>query len=578
MLNGAIFMLEIYDRVLSGRSVATLVTLAALALTLFVVQGLLDLIRSRILTRIGASFDEAVGGRMFDALVRMPPGHEARDAKIQPMRDLDAIRAFLSSAGPNALFDLPWLPFYITIIYLFHPLLGIVAVLGAIVLIGLTLCTEYFTQGPIYAATNDSGQRAHLADAARRNAEVLRAMGMTQRLGQRYSAISNSYVSRKMLVSDVTGGVGSITKMLRMILQSAMLGVGAWLVIQDQASAGIIIAGSILIGRALAPVDLAIANWKNFVSARQGWKRLSALLAHFPPEPQRLTLPAPHQNLVIEKLTVTEPAGARIILRGVSLELRAGSGLGVIGPSAAGKSTLARAMVGAWPSASGRVCLDGAELNQWMPEDLGHQIGYLPQGVELFAGTVAENIARLAPEPDSQAVIAAANAAGVHEMIVNLPNGYQTQIGEAGGVLSSGQRQRIALARVLYGDPFLVVLDEPNSNLDTDGERALIRSVLGVRERGGIVVVISHRRSILAALDLVLFLQEGQAVAFGPRDQVMETLEAQSAAAAAQLHELRESGQTENRQRFAELQEASARPQLTLNTPQLAKNGGETPS
>lgn len=578
MLNGAIFMLEIYDRVLPSRSAATLVTLSVIALVLFVAQGLLDFTRSRLLTRIGASFDEAVSGRMFEALVRMPPGSETRDAKIRPMRDLDSIRSFLSSTGPNALFDLPWLPFYIVIIYLFHPLLGVVAALGAIVLVGLTVSTEYLTQSPVRSATAEGGIRARLADAARRNAESLRAMGMTARLSQRYSAISDMYVGRQMKISDVTGGIGSMSKMLRMVLQSAMLGLGAWLVIQNEASAGIIIAGSILVGRALAPVDLAIANWKNFVTARQSWARLSTLLAHFPPEQPRLTLPAPQQSLVVERLAVTEPSGTRIIIRDIAFELQAGSALGIIGPSAAGKSTLARAMVGAWPAANGRVRLDGAELDQWPPEELGAHIGYLPQDVELFAGTVAENIARLASEPDAEAVIAAANAAGAHDMIINLRDGYQTQIGEAGAILSSGQRQRIALARALYGNPFLVVLDEPNSNLDSDGNNALISSVLKVRERGGIVAVISHQPSILAALDFVLIIREGRAVAFGPRDEIMEKLDAPSIAAPDQPRDLRQPEQMTVKQRFSALQEAFSRPQLTVGMPKLLKKtGGETP-
>ncbi|MEJ2117644.1 MAG: type I secretion system permease/ATPase [Alphaproteobacteria bacterium] len=526
MLNGAVFMLEIYDRVLPSRSAATLVTLSVIALVLFVAQGLLDFIRSRILTRIGASFDEAVGARMFEALVKMPPGSEARDAKIQPMRDLDAIRSFLSSAGPNALFDMPWLPFYIVIIYLFHPLLGIVAALGAIVLVGLTVCTEYFTQKPVRAATAEGASRARLADVARRNAESLRAMGMTARLRQRYSVLSDKYVARQMRVSDVAGGIGSMSKMLRMILQSAMLGLGAWLVLQGEASAGIIIAGSILVGRALAPVDLAIANWKNFVTARQSWARLSTLLAHFPPEPQRLALASPQQSLVVERLAVTEPSGTRIIIRDIAFELQAGSALGIIGPSAAGKSTLARAMVGAWPAANGRVRLDGAELDQWSPEELGQHIGYLPQDVELFAGTVAENIARLAPEPDAEAVIAAANAAG------------------------------------------------PNSNLDSEGNNALISSVLKVRKRGGIVAVISHQPSILAALDFVLVMREGRAVAFGPRDEIMERLEAPSIAAPDQASDLRQPQQMTVKQRFAALQEAFSRPQLTVSMPKLLKKSG----
>ena len=531
MLTGALFMLEIYDRVLPSRSTPTLVALAIIAVMLFAAQGTLDVLRSRILVRIGASLDEAVSARVFDVLVRMPPGADRGDG-LQPMRDLDSVRSFLSGAGPNALLDMPWLPFYITIIFLFHALLGVTAAAGTVILVGLTACTEYLTRGPVKAATIEGGVRAGLAEAGRRNAEVLRAMGMTHRLAERYSAVSNSLVDKQMVTSDVAGGIGSVSKMLRMILQSAMLGLGAWLVIRNEASAGIIIAGSILVGRALAPVDLAIANWKHFVAARQSWGRLSALLAHFPPEKQRLALAAPRESLKVERLTVTEPAGPRIIIRDISFELPSGSGLGIIGPSASGKSTLARAMVGAWRAASGRVRLDGAELDQWPREELGRHIGYLPQDVELFAGTVAENIARLDPSPDAQMVVAAAHMAGIHDMIVNLRDGYQTQIGEGGAVLSAGQRQRIALARALYGEPFLVVLDEPNSNLDADGDRALMRAVHGVRERGGVAVVISHRPSALEALSLVLVMQEGRAAAFGPRDEVMAKLQPQVVSAA----------------------------------------------
>jgi PrtD family type I secretion system ABC transporter len=530
MLTGALFMLEVYDRVLPSRSTPTLVALAVLALMLFAAQGLLDTARSRILVRIGASLDEAINGRVFNVLVRMPQGAAPGDG-LQPMRDLDSIRAFLSSTGPNALLDMPWLPFYLAIIFMFHWLLGIVALIGTIVLVSLTACTEYLTRGAVKTATAEGNVRAGLAEAGRRNAEVLQAMGLASRFGARYTAVSNSLVDKQMTASDVGGGIGAVSKTLRMILQSAMLGLGAWLVIRNQASGGIIIAGSILVGRALAPVDLAIANWKHFVAARQSWARLSTLLSLFPEEERRLTLPAPHESLAVEHLTVTEPAGSRIIIRDISFELPAGSGLGIIGPTASGKSTLARAVVGAWRTASGRVRLDGAGLDQWPREELGRHIGYLPQDVELFDGTVAENIARLEPAPDAEKVIAAARAAGVHDMIVNLRDGYQTQIGDGGAVLSAGQRQRIALARALYGDPFLVVLDEPNSNLDADGDRALIEAVQGVRARGGVAVVISHRPSALEALTRVLIMQEGRVAALGPRDEILARLQPAQAAA-----------------------------------------------
>lgn len=336
MLTGALFMLEVYDRVLPSRSTPTLVALAVLALMLFAAQGLLDVARSRILTRVGASLDEALGGRVFEVLLRMPSGAGPGDG-LQPMRDLDAVRTFLSGTGPNALLDMPWLPFYLAIIFMFHWLLGVAALIGTIVLVGLTVCTEYLTRKPVKAATAEGSVRAGLAEAGRRNAEVLHAMGLAPRYAGRYTAVSNSLVDKQMAASDVAGGIGAISKMLRMILQAAMLGLGAWLVIVGQASAGIIIAGSILVGRALAPVDLAIANWKHLVAARQSWARLSNLLSFFPEQGTRLALPEPHQSLAVEHLTVTEPAGPRIIIRDISFELPAGSGLGIIGPTAAGK-------------------------------------------------------------------------------------------------------------------------------------------------------------------------------------------------------------------------------------------------
>ncbi len=521
MLTGSFFMLEIYDRVVPSRSVPTLVGLAVLAAVLFSFQGIIDLIRSRLLVRIGASLDEALSGRVYDTIVRLPLKVGNRNDGLQSLRDLDSVRSFLSGLGPTALFDLPWMPLYLGICFAFHFWLGMTALSGAIILGGLTLLTDMRTQGPIKAATGFAMSRNGLAETSRRNAEVLTAMGMAGRLRSRWSEANQKYMASQQQASDVAGGLGAIVKVLRMMLQSAVLGVGAYLVIHQEATGGIIIAGSILSARALAPVDLAIANWKGFVSARQSWGRLNTLLAMLPPRDAPMALPQPANTVVVENASVAPPGQQKIVVQDVSFVLKAGNGLGVIGPSASGKSSLARMLVGVWQPARGKICLDGATFDQWAPEAIGRHIGYLPQDVELIAGTVAQNIARFDLDADPKAIIAAAQAAGVHELIVNLSAGYETEIGEQGSSLSAGQQQRIALARALYGDPFLVVLDEPNSNLDNEGEDALTRAILGIRARSGIAVVIAHRPSALAGVDYILVMQQGRAQAFGPKDEVL---------------------------------------------------------
>lgn len=523
MLTGAMFMLQVYDRVLPSRSVPTLIAMAILAGILFVGQALIDLARGRIMTRIGAELDDAVGERVFTAVSRLPLYISQQGDGLQPQRDLDGIRTFLSSAGPGTLFDLPWLPFYLAIIWSLHPTLGITATCGAILLVTLTAATEVFTRKPISAAAVTGVRRNSLAEASRRNAEVLAAMGMGNRLHDHWREASREYLAQQQRVSDIVGGFGSFARALRLMLQSAMLGVGAWLVIQGEATSGIIIAGSILAGRALAPVDLAIAHWRNFVAARQSWSRLSKLLARLPPDAQPMALPVPGANLTVERIAIGAP-GAQIIVQGVEFSLDAGSVLGIIGPSGSGKSSLVRGLVGAWRPLAGRIKLDGAALDQWSSERLGRYIGYLPQDVELFAGTVAANIARFDPGPDPEAIVAAARAAGVHQLIIGLPNGYETQIGEAGTALSAGQRQRVALARALYRDPFLVVLDEPNSNLDIEGEMALAAAILGIKARGGIVAIVAHRPNILSTVDFLLLMKEGQMQIFGTRECVLSKL------------------------------------------------------
>jgi ATP-binding cassette subfamily C protein PrsD len=518
-LTGSFYMLQIYDRVIPSRSISTLVALSVLAATLYVGQGLLDFLRARILVRIARSLDERLSPRVFTVVGRLPL--LGRTGGHQPLRDLDQVRSFVAGGGPLGFFDLPWMPLYIAICFFFHPLIGFAALFGAIILVAITLCTEVLTRKPIKTAALHGAARASVAEATRRNAEVLAAMGMAGHVAAIWQDINQKHLRAQEKASDVAGSLTGLSKTMRMGLQSAVLGIGAYLVIQGEASAGIIIAGSILAARSLAPIELVLAHWKGFVSARQSWTRLQQLFAVVQVPESVLSLPRPFARLSLDNVIVVPPGEQRVVVSDISFTLKAGSGLGIIGPSASGKSCLARALVGVWKPARGSVRLDGATHNQWTPEELGRDIGYLPQDIELFDGTIGQNIARFDPAAEATAIIRAAEQASVHEMIVGFPKGYETQIGEAGTALSAGQRQRIALARALYGEPFLVVLDEPNSNLDAEGEQALTRAIFRVRERGGIAVLIAHRPSALAAVDHVLVMADGAAKAFGPRDQVL---------------------------------------------------------
>ena len=520
-LTGSIFMLEVYDRVLPSRSVPTLVGLIILAAGLYMAQGVLDLIRGRILGRIGTSLDEALNARVFDTIVRLPLMAGGHNEGLQPLRDLDNVRAFLGSQGPSAFFDLPWLPLYLAICFAFHVLIGVTALVGAVILVTLTLITEYLSRDPAREAMGLAARRNDLATTSRRNAEVVVAMGMAGRLGKRWSDANAKYLAGHQHASDIAGGLGAVAKVLRMMLQSAVLGVGAYLVIHQEATAGIIIAGSILSARALAPVDLAIAHWKSFVAARHSWQRLTHLLEQMPVKPAPTLLQNPSSRLSVEGVGITAPGDQKVIVQDVNFALTTGAGLGVIGPSGSGKSSLARALVGVWQPFRGKVRLDGAALDQWSTEVLGRHVGYLPQDVELFAGTVAQNISRFDPEAKPEAVLAAAKEAGVHEMIIKMRDGYNTQVGEQGTALSAGQAQRVALARALYGEPFLIELDEPNSNLDTEGDEALTRAVRAARERGAIVVVVAHRPIGIEGVDQILVLRDGRMQAFGPKETVL---------------------------------------------------------
>lgn len=521
-LTGSFFMMQVYDRVLPSRSLQTLVGLLVLALTLYAFQSLLDLIRSRMLARFGMALDHTLAPRLFDLIARAPLKGLATADRTRPLRDLDAVRSFLSGSGPVALFDLPWMPIYLAICVLFHPWIGLAALVGTLVLVVFTWTTDRMTSRATRVAMEQGMIRSGMAEAASRNAETLAAMGMQGHQAGRWAQANRAYMGEQLYASDVINGFGAVAKAFRGSLQSIVLALGAYLVIENQATAGVIIAASILTARAMAPAELAIANWKSFVQARQAWQRLNELCLRIPAESETLALPPPSASLVVESISVAPPGTSRAVVRDVSFPLKAGQGLGIIGPSASGKSTLARALVGVWPCLRGRVRLDGAALDQWGSATLGTHVGYLPQEVELFAGTVAQNIARFRPDADSAEIVEAARMAGVHEMVVALPNGYDTPVGESGAGLSAGQRQRIGLARALFGRPFLVVLDEPNSNLDSEGEAALTQAMVGVRQRGGICVVVAHRPSALAAVDLVLIMDHGAARAFGPKDEVLK--------------------------------------------------------
>lgn len=523
-LTGSFFMLQVYDRVVPGRSVPTLVGLAVLAATLFTFQGVLELIRSRLMVRLGQGLDAKLSPSVYSALMRLPLRSKSSGDGLQPLRDLDQVRSFVGSAGPTALFDLPWMPLYIGICFIFHFWIGVTALAGAIVLFALTLLAEFRTSGPTKIAGQHAAVRSSLAEATRRNAEAMQAMGFGGRIAERWYAVNADYLNAHAAASDVAGTLGTISKVLRLMLQSGILAIGAYLVIKQEATGGIMIASSIMMGRALAPIELAIAHWKGFVAARQSWARLKQLLSALPESTTGVTLPAPVSKLAVESVSVVPPGERTPVVWDANFTLTSGSGLGIIGPSASGKSSLVRALAGVWLPARGSVRLDGATLDQWPTDELGKHIGYLPQDVQLFDGTIAQNISRFDPDASSEMVLAASKAAGVHDLIVHLAEGYDTRIGEAGASLSAGQRQRIALARALYGDPFLVILDEPNSNLDSDGEMALSAAIRGVRDRGGIVIVVAHRPSALANVDTVLMMANGHAKAFGPKDEVLNKI------------------------------------------------------
>jgi ATP-binding cassette, subfamily C, type I secretion system permease/ATPase len=520
MLTAPLYMLQVYDRVLTSRSVPTLVALTVLAGALLLVMGLLDLIRSRVLVRTGASIDQLLHARVFSAVFQKSLA-SSNTQRGQPLSDLDSFRQFLTGPGPFALFDAPWVPVYLLVVFLFHPVLGFIALAGAVLLFALAVHNEILTRKPLGMANREVAAANAFAVTSLRNADALAAMGMLPGILRRWSRQHDRGLMLQGTASDGAGSISACTKAIRMFLQVAILGAGASLAIDQIITPGAMIAASIIMGRALAPVEQAIGHWRGFLAARAAYSRLNALLLEQPAHRDVMQLPAPNGRLEISNLVAGPPGLVKPVLRGVSFSLEPGEALGVIGPSASGKSTLARLLVGVWPPTAGMVRLDSAALQDWRSEDLGPFVGYLPQDVELFEGTVAENIGRFSEELDPEAIVRAARQADVHDMILHLPDGYNTNIGENGSALSGGQRQRLGLARALYGDPVLVVLDEPNANLDAAGDEALTQAILDLKGRGATVVVMAHRPSAIAAVDKLLFLLEGRVMAFGPKEEVL---------------------------------------------------------
>lgn len=528
MLTGPMFMLQVYDRVLTSRSVPTLMALAGIVLVLYAFFGLLDGLRSKILNRIAQRLDRRLSGPAFDRSVFLARMSGRKTPPLDPVRDLDQVRQFLSGPGPSALYDMPWMPIYLGVVFLFHPVLGVLATAGALTMCVLIGLNEVLAQKPIAAASAQTLRRAALVEGARANADAIRAMGMTAGLRRLWARGNEQNLTLQGSVADQSAIFAALIKTSRFVLQSVILGAGAYLAIGEAITPGILIAAAIITARAVAPIELAVSQWRNFVVARQGLRRLRRVF-DLPETTPQTELPLPSRTLQVDGLSVTAPGGKSPLVQSIGFPLKAGDGLGIVGPSGSGKSTLGRALVGVWPAIRGSVRLDGAEIDQWDPERLGQAIGYLPQDVQLFPGSVAHNIARLDPEAPSKAIIAAAQMAGAHQMIASLPNGYDTEIGEGGRALSGGQKQRVALARALYGNPFLLVLDEPNSDLDAEGEAALTRALQGMRDRGSIVVVIAHRPSAIQVVDKLLFMTDGQMRAYGPRDEVLRKVLAASA-------------------------------------------------
>jgi ATP-binding cassette subfamily C protein len=520
-LTGAFYMMQIYDCALLSGSIPTLAMISLLAFGLFVFQGALDVLRSQILQRVGARFDHRVAPDVHMMTIEMPRYGFSIGESVERGRMVDTLRGFFGGPGLVALLDLPWMPIFIAFVFILHPYLGALTIAGAGLLALLTILTEFLTRRSNADISRAAAARSSVAEANARNADVIRAMGFSGKAVKLFRDANEEHLRLEAGSGDITRTFGAISKVLRMMLQSAVLGLGAYLTIMGEMTAGAIIAASVASARALAPIDAAIGNWKNIIMSKNAYSKIKETIAAMPSDPKPMSLPDPKNEFSADNVTVVAPSTGQVILADVSIRLEAGQALGLIGPSGGGKTSLMRALAGVWPVLRGHVRLDRADLSQWSEESIARSFGYLPQDYTLFDTSIARNIARL-DDPDPEKVIAAAKTAGVHDLIVGMPDGYETQLGANGVSLSGGQRQRIALARALYGDPFVVLMDEPNSNLDQQGEAAVSEAIRAVRERGGIVIVVAHRPSALENVDLIGIVQDGSLVRLGSKSDIMK--------------------------------------------------------
>jgi len=524
MLTGPIYMLQVYDRVLGSGSEETLFALSILVAFLFLMMGLLDYARGRVLARIGARFQSSLDARVFSAVLRANARGQGTADTNSGLRDLESVQRLLTSPVLSAIFDIPWTPVFLGGIFLFHPWLGYLAIAGGIVLIIITILNQWLTRAPVLEANLTTLQASQMAERLRTESELVHSLGMQGAVFERWNITREKALVATVNASDISGKFSILTKTIRMFLQSAMLGLGAYLVLQNQLTAGAMIAGSILMGRALAPIEQSIGQWSLVQAASKGWANLAQLLSNMPSEQVRTALPKPKALLTAKQVTVVPPGQQQASLRMVNFQLNPGQALGVIGSSGSGKSTLARAIMGVWRIAGGKIRLDGAALDQYDPDVLGQHIGYLPQRVQLFDGTISENIARMSLTPDDAEVIKAAQKAAAHEMILAFPDGYDTRVTANGGQLSGGQLQRIGLARAMYGNPVILVLDEPNSNLDNEGSQALNVAIKQMKAAGNSIIIMAHRPAAIQECDLLMVLEGGALQAFGPKDEIMRKM------------------------------------------------------
>jgi ATP-binding cassette, subfamily C, bacterial exporter for protease/lipase len=559
MLVPSLYMLQVYDRVLQSRNDITLLMLTLIMLGAYGLMATLELIRSFVLVRIGARFDMSLNKRVYTAAFEQNLKKAGGNAG-QALQDLMNLRQFLTGNALFAFFDAPWFPVYLIVIFMFEPMLGLFALCGTAVLVALAYLNERITHQPLAEANTTAIVSSAMASNNLRNAEVIESMGMLPNLMGRWFKMHSKFLKLQADASEIAGKINATTKFVQVSLQSLVLGFGALLVLENKITAGMMIAASILVGRALAPVQQVIGVWKSWASTRSAYERLTKLLEANPARDAGMPLPPPTGALSVEGVTAAPPGVSTAVVRGLSFAIQPGDALGIIGPSGSGKSTLARLLVGVWPAALGKVRLDGADIYAWNKGELGPHIGYLPQDIELFAGTVSENIARFG-EVDSEKVVLAAQRAGVHDMILHMPDGYDTKLGDGGAGLSGGQKQRLGLARAMYGDPALIVLDEPNSNLDEVGEQCLVQAVLDLRRRGKTIVLITHRTSAIGATNKLLLIRDGAAQLFGPTEQVLAAIQEANnkAVQAAQQAQAAQQGQA----RPAPAQAGEAAPVVT---------------